>query len=152
MPLNLISRDNMQPKTLARREYKGKIYVKVRMCLGLQDPDPDPVERVTVLVRIQIQLQIGSGSFSSNSKKNLNSYCFVASLWFFIFKKCCKCSFKKYQNVTDPQHCRIHNNGSFYIIFKGRVPYRKPYRTDKNRVGVPNTMLHLISLLKFTNS
>ncbi len=53
----------MQPKTLARREYKGKIYVKVRMCLGLQDPGPDLVERVTVLVSIRIQLRIGSGSF-----------------------------------------------------------------------------------------
>ncbi len=32
-------------------------------------------------------------SSSKNSKKNLNSYCFVTSLWRFIFEKLCKFTF-----------------------------------------------------------
>ncbi len=57
-------------------------------------------------------------SSSKKSKKNLDSYCFVTSLWNFIFEKWCKCIIKKaksrktygsadpdsYQNVTDQQH------------------------------------------------
>jgi hypothetical protein len=36
-PKKLISRDNMQPNTLTRREYKGKIYVK-KISRDLFDP------------------------------------------------------------------------------------------------------------------
>ncbi len=34
-------------------------------------------------------------TFTQNSRKDLYSYCFVTSLGLFIFKKWCKCSFKK---------------------------------------------------------
>jgi hypothetical protein len=52
-------------------------FLRIRMFLGLQDP---------VLLRI---------SSSKNCQKNLDSYCFVASLWLFIFEKWCKCTFIK---------------------------------------------------------
>ncbi len=56
---------------------------RVRMFLGLPDP------------------RSGSGSFylssSKNSRKYLHFSCFVTSLWLFVFKEWCKCSFKKYQ-------------------------------------------------------
>ncbi len=40
----------------------------------------------------------GSRSFREQSKKmkkNLDLYCFVTSLWLFIFEEWCKCTFKK---------------------------------------------------------
>ncbi len=43
----------------------------------------------------------GSGSFyhqAKNSKKNIDSYCFVTSLWLLMFEKWCKYIFKKYRN------------------------------------------------------
>ncbi len=43
-----------------------------------------------ILIRIRILL-----SSSKNSKKNIDSYCVVTSLWLFIFEKRCKCTFKK---------------------------------------------------------
>ncbi len=42
----------------------------------------------------------GSGSFCHKAKivlKNLDSYCFVTSLWLFILEKLCKCTY--FQNV-----------------------------------------------------
>ncbi len=50
---------------------------RIRTFLGLLDPNPDP------------------SIIKQNSKKNLNFYCFVTSLWLFIFEKLYKCSFKK---------------------------------------------------------
>jgi len=52
--------------------------------------DPDPLVR---------DGSPGSGSFyhrAKLSKKNLDSYFFVTSLWLFIYEKWCKCSFRKY--------------------------------------------------------
>ncbi len=51
-------------------------------------------------IRIRILL-----SFSKNSKKNIDFYCFVASLWLFTFEKLCKSTFKNMQK------------NFFYIIF-----------------------------------
>jgi hypothetical protein len=47
-PKKLIYRRNMQPETITRREYKGKIYVKNNKFMydpkqsEKSDPDPDP--------------------------------------------------------------------------------------------------------------
>jgi hypothetical protein len=38
-------------------------------------------------------------SASKNSKTNLDSYCFVTSLWLFNLEKWCKCAFKKQKNL-----------------------------------------------------
>ncbi len=58
--------------------------------LGLLDPDPKPLVRGT---------ESGFGSFYNQAKivrKTLiPRYCFVTSLWLFIFKRRCKCCFKK---------------------------------------------------------
>ncbi len=51
---------------------------RIRIHLG-RYTDPDP-----------------SISSSKNSKKNIDSYCFVTSLWLFIFEKLCKWTFKKW--------------------------------------------------------
>ncbi len=48
-------------------------------------PYPDPFVRGTVRIRILLLS-------SKNSKKNHEIYCFVTSLWLFIFEKWCKCS------------------------------------------------------------
>ncbi len=58
--------------------------------------------------RILMFLGLGSGSviictdsvtdpsiINQNSKKNLDFYCFVTSLWLFIFEEWCKCTFKR---------------------------------------------------------
>ncbi len=61
-------------------ELKSVLRIRIRMFLDL--PDPDPLVRGTdpgILL-----------SSSKNSKKNLDSYCFVNSLWLFIFEKECK--------------------------------------------------------------
>jgi hypothetical protein len=44
-------------------------------------------------IRIQIL-----PSTSKKIKKNLNFFCFVTSLWLFIFEKWCKCTFKSKRN------------------------------------------------------
>ncbi len=49
-----------------------------------------------------IQIHLSS---SKNGKKNLDSYCFVTSVWIFIFKKWCKCTFKKYGNKQKKLFC-----------------------------------------------
>ncbi len=45
-------------------------------------------------IRIRIRIRILPSS-SKNCKKNLYFYCFVTSLWLFIFEEWCKCTFKK---------------------------------------------------------
>jgi hypothetical protein len=55
---------------------------------GLGKIIPDPLVRCTVWLRIL-------PSSSENSKKNLDFYCFVTSLWLFISEELCKCTFKK---------------------------------------------------------
>ncbi len=78
--------------------------------------------------QVRLRLRILPSS-SKNSKKNLDFYCFVTSLWLFIFEEWCKFTGipnldpdpyvsgpsgsvsqrywhpDPYQNVTDPQHC-----------------------------------------------
>jgi hypothetical protein len=74
--------------------------------LGLLDPD-------SLIREVRIQTLLSS---SKNSKKNLDSYCSVTSLWLSILEKLCKKQDREplirgtdprdqYQNVTDPQHC-----------------------------------------------
>jgi hypothetical protein len=48
-------------------------------------PDPDPLVRGTDLDSDPYRGILLSSS--KNSKKNLDSYCFVTSLWLFIFEK-----------------------------------------------------------------
>jgi hypothetical protein len=50
--------------------------LRSRRFLGLPDPDPDPLVRCT-----------DPDPSIKNSKKILDSYCFVTSLWLFIFWK-----------------------------------------------------------------
>ncbi len=52
--------------------------------------------RIRIRIRLLIRLLILPSS-SKNSKKNLDFYCFVTSLWLFIFEEWCK-----YTSVTDP--------------------------------------------------
>ncbi len=63
----------------------GKTVRDDARVFGLLDPDPDSLERGT---------DPDPSILKQNSKKILNSYCFVTSLWLFIFEKWCKCSFK----------------------------------------------------------
>ncbi len=62
---------------------------RIRLFLGL--PNTDPLVRGT-------DPEPDPSIIKKNSKKNLDSYCFVISLWLFIFDKWCKCTFKKYGN------------------------------------------------------
>ncbi len=57
---------------------------RIRKFRGL--PDPDPLVRGTD----------PDPSTSKNNMKKLYLYSFVTSLWIFIFKEWCKCTFKKY--------------------------------------------------------
>ena len=62
-----------------------RIWIRrIHMFLGLPYPDLDPLDRDTD----------PDPSSSKNSKKNIDFYCFLTSLWLFIFKKWCKCTFK----------------------------------------------------------
>jgi hypothetical protein len=54
--------------------------IRIHMFLGLLDPDPDPLVRASeVWILIQILL-----SLSKYSKKNLDFYCFVTFLTFYL--------------------------------------------------------------------
>ncbi len=66
--------------------YSTIIFRWTLTSLADPDPYPDPYPYVFGL-RILILL-----SSSKTSWKNLDSYCFVTSLWLFIFEKWCKCT------------------------------------------------------------
>ncbi len=57
-------------------------------------PDPDPFVKGTV--RIQIRIWMVPYPITQNSKKNLDFFAFLISLWLCIFEEWCKCYFKKY--------------------------------------------------------
>ncbi len=72
-------------------EYEIRIRIRIRrihMFLGFPDPHPDQ------LVKDMYPDPNPNPSIiflSKISKKNIDSYCFVTSLWLFIFEKWCKC-------------------------------------------------------------
>ncbi len=71
-----------------------------RQIVSVQDPylyilgllNPHPVCNLFVLIRIL-------PSTSKKIKKNLDLYCFVTSLWLFIFKEWCKCKRNKHKSL-----------------------------------------------------
>ncbi len=70
-------------------------------------------------IRIRILL-----SSSRNSKKTIDSYCFVTSLWLFIFKKCWKCTFKKsWRSLT-----KIAGSGSISQRYGSADPDLDPHQ------------------------
>ncbi len=62
-------------------------------CCG--DPDPQDPYVFGPPGSGSISKWPGSGSFYYQAKIVINAFCFVTSLWLFIFEKWCKCSFKK---------------------------------------------------------
>ncbi len=64
---------------------KAVLRIRIRWFLGLLDPYP--FVRGTDLAQ-------DPSIIKEKDKKNLDSYCFVISLWLFIFEKLCKCTFK----------------------------------------------------------
>ncbi len=66
--------------------------IRIRMFLGLPDPHPDPLVTSTDPVPY-------SSVTKKDSKKNLDFYCFVTSLWLSIFEEWCKCT-----SVPNPHH------------------------------------------------
>ncbi len=55
------------------------IRIRIHMFWGLLDPDP-------LVITYKYRSGSGSGSSSKINKKNLDFYCFVTSLWLFIFE------------------------------------------------------------------
>ncbi len=106
---------------------------------SVQDPDPDPesvmlwaswihIQIRNLFVRIRIRLCIRILlSPCTNIKKNLDFYCFVTSLWLFIFEEWCKCAFKK-ENAW-----KLGEKKNFLLAFQGhwrkeQNPHPDPYQ------------------------
>ncbi len=74
------------------------------VCLNSEQNDFNDANNVSGLfflyvIRNRIRLGIRIlPSLNKNIKKNLYFYCFVTSLWLFVFNEWCKCIFKKYGN------------------------------------------------------
>ncbi len=97
-----------KPKFLSHFEFVETLPNKFYSCQNAvvldSVADPSRIRRIRMFwaSRIHIHWYEGGSGFrillfsSKNSKKNLDSFCFVTSLWLFIFEKECKCSFKKY--------------------------------------------------------
>jgi hypothetical protein len=64
------------------------LRIRIRRFLGLLDPDLDQLVKTTAP---------DPSIIKQKSKKILDYYCFVTSLWLFIFEKWCKCTFNKKQ-------------------------------------------------------
>ncbi len=88
---------------------KPVLWIRIRTFLGLQDPS----------------------IIKQKSKKSLDHYFFVTSVWILISEDWCKCTVpwhfdshwrkeqdpEPYQNVKDPQHCL-----NIFLLVEGREP------------------------------
>jgi hypothetical protein len=123
--MTYLRKDKQNVKTFVL--HKGIQYKKNSKNCSAVDPDPVPYVFGPLEPGSHHYL-CGSGSFhyqANNSKKNLDFYRFMRSLWLFIFEEWCKCTLKS------------NKNKKTWILFCWHLECPEEKRRIRSRIRIP---------------